>query len=173
MESRLTRLLEQTRRIWRRNATITRQINRRAHLFVIILWWIICEHISQIIHQRISSLPFIMVIHWQREIKNLAFCWAVSFALCVCVCVYVRDTTLAALFLIHSLCFFSGFVLHSCFCLSVFVQTFFVWLTGVSTYMLQSMSPPPPVAVTFVEKRTGQPCICWNGLSHDGMEIGS
>jgi hypothetical protein len=96
-----------------------------------------------------------------------------SFFSCVCVCVYVRDTTLAALFLIRSLYFFFGFVLHSCFCLSVFVQTFFVWLTGVSTYMLQSMSPPPPVAVTFVEKRTGQPCICWNGLSHDGMEIGS
>ncbi len=85
MGSRLTRLLEQTRRIWRRNATITQQINRRAHLFVIALLWIICEHISQIVHQRISSLSFIMVIHWQREIENLAFCWAVFFAVCVCV----------------------------------------------------------------------------------------
>jgi hypothetical protein len=96
-----------------------------------------------------------------------------QFFFALCVCVYARDTTLAALFLIHSLCFIFGFVLHSCFSLSVFVHTFFVWLTGVSTYMLQSMSPPPPVAVTFVEKRTGQPYICWNGLSHDGMEIGS
>ncbi len=119
-------------------------------------------------HHCLSSWWFI-----GRERLKTWLCVEQFFLLCVCVCVYVRDTTLAALFLIHSLCFIFGFVLHSCFSLSVFVHTFFVWLTGVSTYMLQSMSPPPPVAVTFVEKRTGQPCICWNGLSHDGMEIGS
>jgi hypothetical protein len=98
---------------------------------------------TKVSHHCLSSWWFIgreRLKTWLSVEQFLLLCVCV----CVCVCVYVRDPTFAALFLIHSLCFFFGFVLHSCFCLSVFVHTFCcVAYRGIDLHASKHVSSSP------------------------------